>query len=153
MKLPDGKKTKSLVHYCQVRGVLLGVGFTSGLFLRQCDLLIIDIRADDNEKTLPYEGLITLPCSQHRIAIINTSNLVPANLDERKTIQNIVCSFSYAEVYIGLKEKKTTKKCHDLLPVFQNTVICPSIKQRWAWRPANPEKDRLALWSGWCLYQ
>lgn len=37
MKLSDGKKTKSLFHYCQVRGVLAGVGFTSGLFLRQRD--------------------------------------------------------------------------------------------------------------------
>lgn len=29
MKLPDGKKIKSLFHYCQVRGVLAGVSFTS----------------------------------------------------------------------------------------------------------------------------
>lgn len=34
MKLPDGKK--SLFHYCPVWGVLAGVGFTPGLFLRLC---------------------------------------------------------------------------------------------------------------------
>lgn len=37
MKLPDGKKIESLFHYCRVRGVLAGAGFTSGLFLRQSD--------------------------------------------------------------------------------------------------------------------
>lgn len=46
MKLPDGSKIKSFLRYCQVRGTLAGVGFTSGLFFRQ---------EDDIKKILSYE--------------------------------------------------------------------------------------------------
>lgn len=39
MQLPDGGK--SLLHYCQVSGILAEVDFTSGLFLRLCGVKLM----------------------------------------------------------------------------------------------------------------
>lgn len=55
MQLPDGRK--SLLHYCQVSGVLAGADFTSGLFLRLCGVKLMVNNSCKSRLALYWEDI------------------------------------------------------------------------------------------------